>query len=163
MQRVLKESGAQASGPVKGSYEKVILFRQLEFKNAFLKQVILNGIKQRKAVLERLKRAFKIANSQATNAIPSNYSTVGSQIHNMFKHFELYVIKEIYNAKSRISISFNGQGSKRERLSVVRVVVHFINEKYEVVTRLIGLPLLPKYSKTGVSIYFFISNHLYND
>jgi len=36
MWRVLKESGAQALGPVEGSYKKVILFRQLEFKNAFL-------------------------------------------------------------------------------------------------------------------------------
>ena len=73
----------------------------------------------------------------------------------MFKHFEPEVIKEVRNAKSRISISFDGWGSKRERLSIVGVVVHFINDKYEAVSRLIGLPTLPGHGKTGVSESFF--------
>ena len=73
----------------------------------------------------------------------------------MFKHFEPEVIKEVRNAKSRISISFDGWGSKRERLSVVSVIIHFINDKYEAVSRLIGLPTLPGHGKTGVGESFF--------
>ena len=73
----------------------------------------------------------------------------------MFKHFEPEVIKEVRNAKSRISISFDGWGSKREKLSIVSVVVHFINDKYEAISRLIGLPTLPGHRKTGVSESFF--------
>jgi hypothetical protein len=73
----------------------------------------------------------------------------------MFKHFKPEVIKEVYNAKSRILISFDGWGLKRERLSVVSVVVHFINNKYEAVLYLIGLPTLPGHGKTGVSELFF--------
>jgi hypothetical protein len=73
----------------------------------------------------------------------------------MFKHFEPEVIEEVRNAKSRILISFNGWGLKRERLSVVGVVVYFINDKYKAVLRLIGLSMLPGHGKTGVSELFF--------
>ena len=73
----------------------------------------------------------------------------------MFKHFEPEVIEEVRNAKSRISISFDGWGSKREKLSIVSVVVHFINDKYEAISRLIGLPTLPGHGKTGVGESFF--------
>jgi hypothetical protein len=65
------------------------------------------------------------------------------------------VIKEVYNAKSRISILFNRWGLKRERLSVVGVIVHFINNKYEAVSRLIGLLKLLGYRKTSVGKSFF--------
>ena len=41
-------------------------------------------------------------------------------------------------------------GVKHEKLSVVSVVVHFINAKYEAVTRLIGLPELLGHRKAGV-------------
>jgi hypothetical protein len=74
----------------------------------------------------------------------------------MFAYFEPEVIEEIRNAKSRISISFDGWGSKHEKLSVVGVVVHFINERYENVTRLIGLPELPGHGKTGVGKYLYV-------
>jgi hypothetical protein len=40
----------------------VIPFRQQEFINAFVKWVIIDNIKSRKAASPRLKRAFKIAN-----------------------------------------------------------------------------------------------------
>ena len=143
----------QASGHT-GDYERVIPFRQQEFKNAFLEWVILDGIKHRKAASFRLRRAFKIANMQAVDALPASPSTVASWIHEMFKHFEPQVIEEIRTAKSRISISFDGWGSKREKLSVVGVVVHFINNKDENVTRLIGLPELPGHGKTGVGMCF---------
>ena len=73
----------------------------------------------------------------------------------MFKHFEPEVIEEVRNAKSRISISFDGWGSKRERLSVIGVVIHFINDKYEAVSRLIGLSTLSGYRKTSVGELFF--------
>jgi hypothetical protein len=33
--------------------------------------------------------------------------------------------------------------------------VHFINDKYEAVLRLIGLPELPRHRKTGVGELFF--------
>ena len=74
----------------------------------------------------------------------------------MFRYFELEIVEEIRLAKSRISVSFDGWGSKREKLSVVGVVVHFINAKYENVTRLIGLPELPNYSKVGTGKYLYI-------
>jgi hypothetical protein len=73
----------------------------------------------------------------------------------MFKYFEPEVIKEVRNAKSRISISFDGWGSKHERLSVIGVVVYFINDKYEAVSRLIGLLELPGHRKSGVGESFF--------
>ena len=73
----------------------------------------------------------------------------------MFIHFEPKVVEEIQNAKSKISISFDGWGSKREKLSVVGVVVYFINDKYEAVSRLIGLPELPGHRKSGVGESFF--------
>ena len=73
----------------------------------------------------------------------------------MFKYFEPEVIEEVRNAKSRISISFDGWGSKRKRLSVIGIVVHFINDKYEAVSRLIGLPELPGHRKSGVGESFF--------
>ena len=92
---------------------------------------------------------------QAADAIPFAYSTVSNWIYELFKYFEPEVIKEVCNAKLRISILFDGWGSKRERLSVVGVVVYFINDKYEAVLRLIGLPELPGHRKTGVGELFF--------
>ena len=67
----------------------------------------------------------------------------------MFMHFEPKVIEEIRTARSRISISFDGWGSKHEKISVLGCVVHFINGNVENVTRLIGLPELPSHGKTG--------------
>lgn len=60
----------------------------------------------------------------------------------MFKYFEAEVIEEIRNTKSRITISFDRWESKYEKIGVLGVV-HFINNKYEAVTRVIGLPELP--------------------
>ncbi len=142
--------GVQASGIVDGRYERVIPFRQREFKNAFMEWVILDGVKHRKAASKRLKRAFKIANIQASSSIPSRI-TVATWIHELFEHFEPVVVREIANARSKTSITFDGWGSKHEKISVVRVVVHFINKHYENVTRLIGLPELPGHRKAGVS------------
>jgi len=144
----------QASGIVEGTYERVIPFRQVEFKNAFLEWVIMDGIKHCKASSKRLLRAFQIANMQAANAIPTSRTTVATWIHDMFTHFEPEVIEEIRHAKSKISISFDGWGSKREKISVLRVIAHFINEKYKAVSRLIGLPELPGHGKTGASELF---------
>ena len=73
----------------------------------------------------------------------------------MFIYFEPMVIEEIYNAKSKVLISFNRWGLKREKLSVISIVIHFINDKYEVVSRLIGLLELPGHKKSGVGKSFF--------
>ncbi len=142
-------SGIQASGIVDGSYERIIPFRQREFKNAFLEWVILDNVKHRKAASKRLKRAFKIANIQAASSIPSS-TTIAGWIHELFAHFEPVIIREIANARSKISITFDGWGSKHEKISVVGVAVHFIDENYKNVTRLIGLPELPGHRKAGV-------------
>ncbi len=74
----------------------------------------------------------------------------------MFAYFEPDIIAEIANARSRISISFDGWGSKHEKISVVGVVVHFINDRYENVTRLIGLLELLGHGKAGVSKWPFL-------
>ena len=111
--------------------------------------VILDNVKHRKAASKRLKRAFKIANIQAASSIPG-HAIISEWIHELFAHFEPVIIREIANARSKISITFDGWGSKHEKLSVVRVVIHFINEYYENVTRLIGLPELPGHGKAGV-------------
>ena len=142
-------NGIQVSGIIDRGYERIIPFRQREFKNAFLEWVILDSVKHRKAASKRLKRAFKIANIQAASSIPGA-TTVTEWIHELFAHFEPVVIREIANARSKISITFDGWGSKHEKLSVVGVVVHFINEHYKNVTRLIGLPELPGHRKAGV-------------
>ena len=142
----------QPSGFVDNDYSLIIPFRQLEFRSAFLEWVIIDNIKQRKAVLLRLRRLFYIANSQAANALPSSHSTVGSWIEDMFAYFEPQIIEEVKTARSRISISFDGWGSKHEKISVLGVVVHFINSKYENVTQLIGLPELPGHGKSGKGI-----------
>ena len=63
------------------------------------------------------------------------------------------MIKEIRRAKSRITVTFDGWGSKREKISVLSVIVHFINDKYKAVTRLIRLLILPKHGKTGVGTH----------
>ena len=113
--------------------------------------VILDNVKHRKAVSKRLKRAFKIANIQAASSIPG-HAIISEWIHELFAHFEPVVIREIANARSKISITFDGWGSKHEKLSVIRVVIHFINKYYKNITRLIGLSELPDYRKTSISI-----------
>jgi hypothetical protein len=50
---------AQALGH-SGDYERVIPFRQQEFKNAFLEWVILDNIKHRKAASFRLRRLSRL-------------------------------------------------------------------------------------------------------
>jgi hypothetical protein len=86
------------------------------------------------------------------NAFPDSYQGIENWIHKLFEHFEPHIIEEIRTARSRISVSFNGWGSKHEKISVLSVVVHFINEDYENVTRLIGLPKLLSHGKSGVSM-----------
>jgi hypothetical protein len=79
----------------------------------------------------------------------------------MYQHFEPMIIAEISNAKSRIHVSFDGWGSKHEKISVLGVVVHFINQSYVNVTRLIALPELPNHSKTGVCMYIYLFYNIF--
>jgi hypothetical protein len=161
----VKEIKAQASGPIHEGYEHIIPFRQQEFVNAFTEWVVMDNIKHRKAASTRLRRAFKIANMQAVNALPQHNSTIASWIHEMFEYFEPEIQEEIKTAKSKIHVSFDGWGSKHEKLSVVGVVVHFINKQGDMVTRLIGLPELPNHGKAGVgkcSISYIVYKQLYS-
>jgi hypothetical protein len=148
-----EQAKAQASGVVDENQGVVVPFRQQEFKNAFLEWVIVDGIKHTKASSIRLKRLLQIANQQAINAFPSSHTTIACWVHDMFAYFEPEVIEEVRTARSRISLSFDGWGSKYEKISVLGVVAHFINSKYENVTRLIGLPELPSHGKSGVGMY----------
>jgi hypothetical protein len=68
----------------------------------------------------------------------------------MFEHFKPYIIKEIANAWSRVSLSFNGWGLKHKKILVVGVVIYIINERYKNITRLIGLLELSRHRKKGV-------------
>jgi hypothetical protein len=54
-------------------------------------------------------------------------------------------------AKSHIYISFNDWGLKHEKLSIIGIIIHFINVKYKVVARLISLLELPGHGKTSIS------------
>lgn len=144
---------AQASGFEDGDTNRVIPFRQKEFKNAFLKWVILDDVKARKAASKHVQNMFRIANNDAVNTLPSASSTVAIWIEQMFAYFEPQLIAEVLSAQSRISITFDGWGSKREKISVVAVVLHFINGKGHLVTRLAGLPELPGHGKTGIGTY----------
>jgi hypothetical protein len=73
----VKSGGAaQALGPVDGSYNRIIPFRQQEFVNAFVEWVVIDNVKHRKAAFNRLRRVFKIANMQATNALPQHNNTI---------------------------------------------------------------------------------------
>jgi hypothetical protein len=146
---------AQASGFVDGNYERVIPFRQQEFVNTFLEWVVCDGIKHRKAASIRLRRCFKIANHQAVDALPKSHITVASWIDRLFEDFEPEIIEEVRTARSRIHVSFDGWGSKHEKLSVVGIVIHMVNAKGDNVTRLIGLPELPGHGKSGVGKYAF--------
>ena len=147
--RMVGEKATQPSSISKGSYDTVIPFRQKEFKTAFLQWVICDKIKHKKSASANLYRCFKIANAQAAPALPKSGSTIPFWIEQMFNYFEPEVILEIAKARSKIHISFDGWASKHEKISVIGVVVHFINANYECVTRLIGLPELPGHSKRG--------------
>jgi hypothetical protein len=156
--RVLSVIGpAQASGVVDGSYKRIIPFREVEFKAVFFEWMICDNIKQRQASSPRLLQLFKIANLQAAKALLESNTTIAEWVHKLFAFFEPQIIRELAEARSRISISFDEWGSKREKISVVGVVVHFLNYRYENVTRLIGLPSLPGHGKLGVgNIYPFL-------
>jgi hypothetical protein len=71
-------------------------------------------------------------------------------INKMFEYFKPEIKEEIRTAKSKIYVLFNGWGSKHEKLSVISVVVHFINNQGDMVTCLIGLPELLNHVKAGV-------------
>jgi hypothetical protein len=68
----------------------------------------------------------------------------------MFSHFKPQIIAEICTAKSRISVSFDSWGLKHKKISVLGIVVYFINEQHKNVTRLIGLSELSEHKKAGV-------------
>jgi hypothetical protein len=118
---------------------------------------VLEDVKHRKACSIYLKRCFKIANTDAQKVFPDSPSIAATWIHDMFTYFEPEIIEEIRCARSRITVSFDGWGSKREKISVLGVVVHFINANYKNVTRLIGLPSLPNHGKSGVGIHTLYS------
>jgi len=76
----------------------------------------------------------------------------------MHRYFEPTIIEEIRTARSKISISFDGWGSKREKISLVGVVAHFIDSKGRGVSRLLGMPELPGHGKAGKGTYFASKN-----
>jgi hypothetical protein len=71
----------------------------------------------------------------------------------MYYYFEPAIIAEIRTARSRIYVLFDRWGLKYKKLSVLGAVVHFINQSYDNVTRLIALLELLEHSKTGESKY----------
>ena len=79
----------------------------------------------------------------------------------MFQYFEPIIQEEVRTAKSKIHVTFDGWGSKHENLSVLGVVLHFINAKGEAVMRLIGLLELPGHRKTSVGKSFFFYDSLF--
>jgi hypothetical protein len=89
----------------------------------------MDDIKLRKAASKRLRRAFKIANIQCANAFPKLSLTIASWIKEMYIYFEPTIIAEIREARSKILISFDGWGSKHEKISLVGVVAYFIDSK----------------------------------
>jgi hypothetical protein len=115
----------------------------------------MDNIKSRKVASSRLKHAFKIANIQAANALPVTHNTVESWINEMFYHFESEIKEEIRTAKSRIYYTFDGWGSKYEKISIIGIIIYIVNCKGENVTRLIGLPELPNYRKCSISKFIF--------
>lgn len=62
-QKTNTEQLPQPSGPVNGGYEKVLPFRQQEFKNALLEWIICDNVKHRKVCSKRLKRCDDTARS----------------------------------------------------------------------------------------------------
>jgi hypothetical protein len=68
---------------------------------------MIDNIKSYKAASPRLKRAFKITNMQATNALTSSHNITESWINEIFYHFEPEIKEEIKTAKSRIHYTFN--------------------------------------------------------
>lgn len=146
----MAEPPALASGVVGSNYEEIIPFRQLEFRNAFTKWVIMDNVKHRKAASINLRRMFKIANIQALNALPTSHSTSETWVTKMFQYFEPQIIADVAEAQSKISLSFDGWGSKREKISVVALVLHYVNKRGEVVIVLAGLLELLGHRKSGV-------------
>ena len=65
---------------------------------------------------------------QAVNALPQHNGTIASWIYEMFEYFEPEIQEEIKTAKSKIHVSFDGWRSKHEKLSVVNIIIHFINK-----------------------------------
>ena len=118
----------------------------------------MDDVKLRKAASPRLRRAFKIANKHAANALPKSSSTLATWVEDMHRYFEPTIIEEIQTARSKISISFDGWGSKREKISLVGVVAHFIDSKGRSVSRLLGMPELPGHGKAGKGTYFTTKN-----
>ncbi len=118
----------------------------------------MDDVKLRKAASPRLRRAFKIANKHAANALPKSSSTLATWVEDMHRYFEPTIIEEIQTARSKISISFDGWGSKREKISLVGVVAHFIDSKGRGVSRLLGMPELPGHGKAGKGTYFTTKN-----
>lgn len=90
----------------------------------------------------------------AAQAVPTSHVMIETWIHKYLEHFEPQIIEEIRTARSKITITFDGWGSKKEKISVLGVVVHFIDKNWKGVTRLIGLPELPFHGKTGVDMHF---------
>jgi hypothetical protein len=83
----------------------------------------------------------------------------------MFEYFEPEIQEEIKTAKSKIHVSFDGWGSKHEKLSVVSVIIYFINKQGDIVTRLIGLLELLNHGKAGVGkclISYIVYKQLYS-
>ena len=100
---------------------------------------------------------FQIANKEVIKVLPVIASTVGIWINNIFKYFEPELIVEVATTKLKISFSFNGWGNKRNKISVVALVLYFINSKGQIVTRLASLLELLNHGKTGISTYNYSS------
>jgi hypothetical protein len=58
---------------------------------------------------------------------------------------------------------FNRWGLKCKKLSVISVIMHFINNKYKAILCLIGLPKLLRHRKLGIGkLFFYYFKYSYN-
>ena len=63
------------------------------------------------------------------------------------------IIEEIHTTRLRIHISFDSWSSKHKKISILGIVIHFINKYYNNITYLIALLELSKHSKTSINKY----------
>lgn len=118
------------------------IFNKHDWKSVFLEWAIVDDISLRKTASNRLKRMACYRNPIMEPFFPGGHATTRVWVIKLFEVTKPHIRLSLANARSRITISFDGWKSDNE-LDLLGVFAHYFDEQYQLKTVLISL--LPTY------------------
>jgi hypothetical protein len=104
-----------------------------------LRFVVANNLSMRQASFPWLYALLSFENPKIRDLIPQSHTTVRDHLIDHYEASKLMVIQLLAQAKSEVSISFDGWKADNNMLDLLGVCAHYLDNKYNLKVVVLGL------------------------